>query len=168
VGTNQLKFIKVKAYISKPMNLEIKINEDIKQAMLSKDKRKLNALRAIKAALLLEKTGKDVSSGIIPESVELKLLQKLVKQRRESAAIYLDKQRNELAEEEIYQAEIIEKYLPEQMNDDEVRAMLKSIIAETGASSIKDMGKVMGLATKKAAGKADNQLISKIVKELLG
>jgi uncharacterized protein len=149
------------------MNLEIKINEDIKQAMLAKDMRKLAALRAIKAALLLEKTGKDVSSGEIPESVELKLLQKLVKQRRESAAIYSEKDRSDMAEEEVYQAEIIEKYLPQQMGEEEVVALVKEIIAETGTSSIKEMGKVMGLASKKAAGRADNQFISKIVKDLL-
>lgn len=149
------------------MNLEIKINTDIKQTMLAKDMRKLAALRAIKAALLLEKTGKDVSSGEIPESVELKLLQKLVKQRRESAAIYAEKGRSDMAEEEIFQAEIIENYLPKQMAEEEIVAMVKEIIAETGASSIKDMGRVMGAASKKAAGKADNQFISKIVKELL-
>lgn len=149
------------------MNLEIIINEDIKQAMLAKDMRKLGALRAIKAALLLEKTGKDVSSGEIPESVELKLLQKLVKQRRESAAIYTEKDRADMAEEEIYQADIIENYLPKQMDEEEVVALVKEIIAETGASSIKDMGRVMGAASKKAAGRADNQFISKIVKELL-
>ncbi len=149
------------------MNLEIIINEDIKQAMLAKDMRKLGALRAIKAALLLEKTGKDVSSGEIPESVELKLLQKLVKQRRESAAIYSEKGRTDMAEEEIYQADIIENYLPKQMGEEEVVALVKEIIAETGASSIKDMGRVMGAASKKAAGRVDNQFISKIVKELL-
>jgi len=136
--------------------------------MLAKDARKLNALRAIKAALLLEKTGKDVSSGEIPESVELKLLQKLVKQRRESATIYFEQQRPELAEEEVYQAEIIENYLPSQMDEDELKSIVSAIIAETGATSIRDMGKVMGAATKRVAGKADNQLISKIVKELLG
>ncbi len=150
------------------MSLEIQINNDIKQAMLAKDARKLNALRAIKAALLLEKTGKDVSSGEIPESVELKLLQKLVKQRRESATIYFEQQRPELAEEEVYQAEIIENYLPSQMDEDELKSIVSAIIAETGATSIRDMGKVMGAATKRVAGKADNQLISKIVKELLG
>ncbi|MDP3462846.1 MAG: GatB/YqeY domain-containing protein [Bacteroidales bacterium] len=150
------------------MSLEIQINNDIKQAMLAKDARKLNALRAIKAALLLEKTGKDVSSGEIPESVELKLLQKLVKQRRESATIYFEQQRPELAEEEVYQAEIIENYLPSQMDEDELKSIVAAIIAETGATSIRDMGKVMGVATKRVAGKADNQLISKIVKELLG
>jgi uncharacterized protein len=149
------------------MNLEIKINEDIKQAMLTRDTQKLSALRAIKAALLLEKTGKDVSSGEIPESIELKLLHKLVKQRRESAAIYVEKGRKDMAEEEIYQAEIIEKYLPKQMGEGEIVALVKEIITETGASGIKNMGMVMGAASKKAAGRADNQVISKIVKELL-
>jgi uncharacterized protein YqeY len=150
------------------MSLEIKINNDLKQAMLAKDTRKLAALRAIKAALLLEKTGKDVDSLEIPDTVELKLLQKLVKQRRESAGIYVQQNRPDLAEEENFQAEIIEAYLPKQMSEDELKAMIEEVIRETGASSIKDMGKVMGLASKKAAGKADNQTISKIVKDLLG
>ena len=149
------------------MNLEIIINNDLKQAMLAKDTKKLNALRAIKAALLLEKTGKDVSSAEIPETVELKLLQKLVKQRKESAAIYMANNRHELAEEELYQASIIEAYLPKQMSDDDVRTIVTEIIAETGANSIKDMGKVMGLASKKIAGQADNKTISEIVKQLL-
>ncbi|MBU1009737.1 MAG: GatB/YqeY domain-containing protein [Bacteroidetes bacterium] len=150
------------------MSLEIKINDDIKKAMLARDTRKLSALRAIKAALLLEKTGRDVSSGEIPETVELKLLQKLVKQRKESAAIYIEQHRPELADEEQYQADIIEKYLPAQLTDDELNALVSAIIAEVGATSIKDMGKVMGLATKQVAGKADNQQISKVVKALLG
>ncbi len=150
------------------MKLEVVINNDIKQAMLSKDTRKLSALRAIKAALLLEKTGKDVSSGEIPETVELKLLQKLVKQRRESASIYVEQGRPDLAEEETYQAEIIENYLPKQMSEAETEAMVKKIIEELGASSMKDMGRVMGAAGKAAAGKADNALISRIVKEALG
>lgn len=150
------------------MSLEILINNDLKQAMLAKDTRKLAALRAIKAALLLEKTGKDVNSLEIPETVELKLLQKLVKQRRESAGIYIEQNRPELAEEESFQAEIIEAYLPKQMSEDDLKAMIEAVIQETGASSIKDMGKVMGIASKKAAGKADNQTISKLVKSLLG
>lgn len=149
------------------MSLEILINNDLKQAMLAKDSKKLNALRAIKAALLLEKTGKDVSSGEIPETVELKLLQKLVKQRKESAAIYTANNRHELAEEELFQASIIEAYLPKQMSDDEVRTIVSEIIAEIGASTMKDMGKVMGLASKKIAGQADNKIISEIVKQLL-
>lgn len=150
------------------MSLEIQINNDIKEAMLARDSRKLNALRSIKAALLLEKTGKDVSSGEIPESIEIKLLQKLVKQRRESASIYSSQDRADLAEEEVYQASIIEKYLPQQLDEHELRIIIKEIIAETGAASVRDMGKVMGMATKKVAGKADNQVISGIVKELLG
>ena len=149
------------------MELEKLINEDIKQAMISKDKAKLEALRSIKAALLLEKTGKDVTGGIIPESVELKMLQRLVKQRRESAQIYIDQGRPDLAEPEIFQAAIIEKYLPEQLTDEEVIAIVKKVITDTGASSIKDMGKVMGIASKVIAGKADNKMISEIIKKIL-
>lgn len=146
------------------MSLAEKINDDIKQAMLAKDKRKLEALRAIKAALLLIKTGKDKSSDEIPESVELQMLQKLVKQRKETAVIYTEKNRPELAEVELYQSEIIEAYLPKQMDVSQIAEIVKQIIAETGASSIKDMGKVMGLASKKLAGKADNKTVSEIVK----
>lgn len=150
------------------MSLEIKINNDIKQAMLARDKRKLEALRAIKAGLLLVKTGKDLSGGEIPESVEMKLLQKLVKQRKESAAIYHDKDRIEMAEEEEYQAGIIEKYLPEQMSVKEIEAIVQNVINETDASSMKDMGKVMGAVSKQLAGKADNKAISAIVRQKLG
>lgn len=150
------------------MSLEFKINEDIKQAMLSRDKRKLEALRAIKAGLLLVKTGKDVSGGEVPESVELSLLQKLVKQRKESASIYRDKNRPEMAEEEEYQAGIIEKYLPEQLSAEEIENIVQTIIKETGASSMKDMGKVMGTASKQLAGKADNKTIAAIVRQKLG
>jgi len=149
------------------MGLEILINTDIKSAMINKDKKKLEALRAIKAALLLEKTGKDLSGGEIPETVELKLLQKLVKQRKEAADIYRQQNRADLAEDEEFQAAIIEAYLPKQMEESEVRAEIEKIIAETGASSMKDMGKVMGIASKKFAGQADNRMISSIVKSLL-
>lgn len=149
------------------MSLEIKINDDIKQAMLAKDRKKLEALRAIKAGLLLEKTGKDVSAGEIPEGVELKLLQKLVKQRKESAAIYREKARIEMAEEEEYQASIIEKYLPEQLSEEEVEIIVQKAIDDTGAASMKDMGRVMGMTTKQVAGKADNKMISEIVKRKL-
>jgi len=150
------------------MQLEKKINDDIKQAMLARDKQKLEALRAIKAAILLEKTGKDVTSGEIPESVELKLLQKLVKQRRESAAIYREKGRVDMAEEEEFQAGIIDQYLPEQMSAEDIEKVIERIIAETGASSMKDMGRVMGMASKQMAGKADNRMISELVKKKLG
>lgn len=149
------------------MTLAEKINEDIKAAMLAKDAKKLEALRAIKSGLLILKTGKG-SSGEIPQDLEMGLLKKLVKQRKESAAIYREKERVELAEEEEYQAGIIEAYLPEQISGDELREIVKSIIAETGAESMKDMGRVMGTAAKQLAGKADNKEISNIVRELLG
>ena len=149
------------------MGLAEKINDDIKQAMLAKDKRKLEALRAVKAALLLIKTVKDTSSDEIPETIEMQMLQKLVKQRKETAVIYQEQNRPELAEEELFQAAIIEKYLPEQMGADELKKIVQDIIAQTGATSIKDMGKVMGLASKKLSGKADNKTISEIVKHVL-
>jgi hypothetical protein len=151
----------------KKMSLEITINNDIKAAMIAKDKKKLAALRAIKAALLLEKTGKDISGGEIPESVEMKLLQKQVKQRKEAAELYHQQNRADLAEDEEYQAGIIEAYLPQQMDEETLKAEIQKIVEETGAQSMKDMGKVMGLASKKFAGQADNKLISTIVKQLL-
>lgn len=149
------------------MSLEQQINQDLKEAMLAKDRKKLEALRAIKAALLLEKTGGDIGSSEIPESVEMKLLQKLVKQRKDSAALYREQNRADLAEDEEFQASIIEKYLPEQLSEEEISAVVEAIIAETGASTMKDMGRVMGMASKKLAGKADNKIISQIVKKLL-
>jgi len=149
------------------MELEKLINDDIKQAMLSKDKEKLEALRAIKAALLLEKTGKDITSGIIPDSVELKLLQRLVKQRRESAEIFKSQGRPDLAEVELFQASIIEKYLPQQLSEEEVTTIISKVIAETNATGIKDMGKVMGIAGKEIAGRAENKLVAEIIKKLL-
>jgi len=150
------------------MDLSKQINEDLKKAMIAKDKRKLEALRAIKAALLLLKTGKDVGTSEVPKELELKTLQKLVKQRKESAVLYKEQNRTDLYEEEIYQAGIIETYLPQQMSEEDIRAAINEIIAETGASSMKDMGRVMGMAAKKFAGKADNKVISTIVKEILG
>jgi uncharacterized protein len=149
------------------MGLAEKINEDIKQAMLAKDKRKLEALRAIKSALLMIKTGKDAGVAEIPKNVELQMLQKLVKQRKETAAIYKEQNRPELAEEELYQAEIIEAYLPKQMEMNEIRIIVQQIADEVGATDIKDMGKVMGAATKKLAGKADNKTVSEIAREIL-
>ena len=149
------------------MELEKQINNDIKNAMLARDPEKLEALRAIKAALLLEKT-KEGTTGEIPESVELKLLQKLVKQRRESADIYAAANREDLAKKERFEASIIEKYLPQQMDETELTEKIRQIIAETNATSIKDMGKVMGVASKTLAGKADNKMVSEIVKKLLG
>ncbi|MCD6091486.1 MAG: GatB/YqeY domain-containing protein [Bacteroidales bacterium] len=148
------------------MSLEIQINNDIKKAMLAKDKKMLEALRAIKAGLLLIKTGGDIHSEEIPKNIEIQLLQKLVKQRKESAEMYKEN-RPDMAEDELFQASIIEKYLPEQMSAEEIKSKIKAIISETGASSMKDMGRVMGMAAKALEGKADNKTISAIVKELL-
>jgi len=148
------------------MSLEQTINSDIKAAMLAKDKKKLKALRAIKSAILLAKTDKG-SSGDIAEDVEMKILQKLVKQRKDSAELYKSQGRNDLFEEENFQLSVIEKYLPKQINEVEVKIHISDIISETGASSMKDMGKVMGMASKKLAGQADNKLIAAIVKEML-
>lgn len=149
------------------MSLETKIMEDLKKAMRSKNKNELEALRAIKNGILQLKTGKGGSKEISEES-EMKLLQKLVKQRKESAEIYENKGRHELANAENDQAQVIERYLPEQMSEEDIEKEVAKIIEETGASGMKDMGKVMGMATKKLSGKADNKLISQIVKKKLG
>jgi len=140
------------------------INNDIKAAMLAKDKEKLESLRAIKAALLIANT----SGEKVNEEAEIKLLQKLVKQRKEAAEIYIKNGRKDLADSELAQAQYIEPYLPKQMTNEELKAHIVKIITEVAASSIKDMGKVIGAASKQLAGKADNRTISEIVKELLG
>ncbi len=147
------------------MSLETTIMADIKAAMLARDQKKLEALRAVKAQILLEKTkGGNVE---LTEAAELSMLQKLVKQRKESAAIYEQNGRQELAAEEQFQASVIEAYLPKPLSDDELRAIIKDIVAQVGATSIKDMGRVMGMATKQVAGKADNAKVSQIVREML-
>jgi len=147
------------------MTIEKQINEDIKSAMKARDSKKLAALRAIKAAMLLEKTkGADME---IPDEVELSIIQKLVKQRKEAAELYTNQNRPDLAEEEAYQASIIEAYLPEQMSEEDIRARVKEIIAQTGAEGMKDMGKVMGQAAKAMQGLADNKVISGIVRSEL-
>ncbi|HNW97308.1 MAG TPA: GatB/YqeY domain-containing protein [Bacteroidales bacterium] len=145
------------------MSLVDRINADIKSAMLAKEKEKLEALRSIKAALLLAQS----SGEPVTDDSEIKLLQKLVKQRREAAEIYKTQNRSDLAEPEIFQADIIQQYLPAQMGEEEIKNIIKKIIETTGASSIKDMGKVMGLASKELAGKADNKVVSDILKSLL-
>jgi uncharacterized protein YqeY len=149
------------------MSLELKIGDDIKAAMLARDAKKLEALRAIKAALLLEKT-KEGGGDAINEATEMKILQKLVKQRRESAEIYGNANRSDLAEKELFEASVIEQYLPAQLSEAEVTDIIRELISKSGASSIKEMGKVMALASKELAGKADNKMISQIVKQLLG
>jgi uncharacterized protein len=150
------------------MELENKINSDIKQAMLTKESRKLEALRAIKAALLLAKTSKDAHGGEVSDEAGIRLLQKLIKQRQESAEMYRNGGRNELAEEELFQAGVIELYLPKMLSENEIRDQITAIIAQVGATSIKDIGKVMGAASKQFAGKADNKLVADLVKQLLG
>ncbi len=148
------------------MSLEQKINEDIKAAMLAKEKERLNALRAIKSAILLLKTEKGGNEEI-SEAAEMALLQKLVKQRKESAELYKSQNREDLYNEEMFQYEVIVQYLPQQMSEDEIRAAVAKIIADNNISSIKEMGKAMGVASKQLAGKADNKKISEIVKALL-
>ena len=145
------------------MALEEKINADIKSAMLAKEAAKLEALRAVKSAILLLKTSPE---GYTDET-EAKALQKMVKQRKETADVYKTQNREDLAEVELAQAVVIEAYLPKQMTEDETRAEVAKIIASLGASSPADMGKVMGVASKQLAGKADGKIISTIVKELL-
>ncbi|MEI6488790.1 MAG: GatB/YqeY domain-containing protein [Bacteroidota bacterium] len=143
--------------------LEEKINADIKSAMLAKEASKLEALRAIKSAIILLKTSAEGYS----DETEQKAMQKMVKQRKETAEVYKTQNRPELADVELAQAAIIEAYLPKQMSEDEIRAEVATIIASVGASSAADMGKVMGVASKQLAGKADGKTISGIVKELL-
>ncbi len=148
------------------MSLETQINQDIKAAMIAKDTATLRGLRAIKAAILLAKTEKGHTEELNQEA-EIKVLQKLVKQRRESAEIYKNQNREDLFQIEVEEEKVIEAYLPKQMSKEEVESVIKAIIAETGASSIKEMGKVMGAANQKLAGQADGKTISEVVKSLL-
>ncbi len=147
------------------MALEQEVMTKIKEAMKAKDKDKLASLRSIKNEILKAKTAKDASE--LSEEDEQKLLQKLIKQREDSASLYKEQGRNDLAEPEEAEAELIKEFLPEQLSEAEIEAHIDAIIKETGASSMKDMGKVMGTATKKMAGKADGKTISAIVKKHL-
>ena len=148
------------------MSLEIKINQDIKAAMIAKDAVRLRGLRAVKAAILLAKTEK---AGVeeLSEDAEIKVLQKLVKQRKESGEIYKAQGREDLFQTEFEEQQVIEEYLPKQLSREEIEVVIKSIIADTGASGMKDMGKVMGAANAQLAGKADGKTISEIVKSSL-
>ena len=148
------------------MSLEQKIMTDLKTAMLAKDEKSLRSLRAIKAAILLAKTSEG-ASGELKEDDEIKLLQKLVKQRKDSLEIYQQQKRTDLAQKEQEEIEVIEKFLPKQLSVEELQLEIKKIIAETGASSSADMGRVMGVATKTLSGKADGKAISAVVRELL-
>lgn len=148
------------------MSLKLKIDNDIKAAMLAKNKEELEALRSIKSMILLAETEKGVSAEITSDA-ENKLLMKAAKQRKESAEIFQKENRPELAQRELAQLEIINRYLPKQLSAEEVETLVKGIIAQVGAKGPQDMGKVMGTATKQLAGQADGKLISELVKKLL-
>ena len=144
------------------MNLFDRISEDIKKAMLAREKVRLEALRGVKKEFLEAKTAKGA------DETAVKIMVKMVKQRKESAKIYEENNRPELAANELEEAAVIEEYLPKQLSGDELEAELKAVIAETGAAGPKDMGKVMGVATKRLAGRAEGKVVSAKVKELLG
>jgi uncharacterized protein YqeY len=147
------------------MDLETRINNDIKQAMLAREKAKLEALRAVKSAVLLAKTEKP--GATLDEDAEIKLLQKLVKQRRDSALIYHQQNRPEMASDEEFQAGIIEQYLPEPMSEEDLRKLVSEVASSLEASSMKDMGKVIAEVSRLVAGRADGKLIASLVKEKL-
>ncbi|MBP1639817.1 MAG: aspartyl-tRNA amidotransferase subunit [Bacteroidetes bacterium] len=148
------------------MGLFEKISDDIKAAMLAKEKVKLEALRGIKKEFLEAKTAKG-ADGELTDEHAVKILQKMVKQRKDSATIYTEQGRPELAETELAEAKVIEGYLPQQMSDEELTAAIQAIIAQVGATGPKEMGKVMGVASKQLAGKAEGRLISEKVKSIL-
>ncbi len=149
------------------MSLEQKINEDIKTAMRAKEKDTLRSLRAIKSAIILAKTAEGADKEGMDEAGEIKMLSKLVKQRTDSLTVYEEQNREELAAKERAEIEVIKRYLPEQLSEAAITEKLQAIVAQTGASSMKDMGKVMGMANQQLAGKADGKTISTIVKQLL-
>jgi len=148
------------------MSLINQIDQDIKQAMLAKEPDRLRGLRAVKAALLLARTEKGAGEELDKET-EIKVLQKLIKQRKESAEIYKTQNREDLYDIEMQEMAVIEPYLPKQMSAEEIEVYLKELISRVGATSVKDMGKVMGAANKELAGKADGRTISEGVKKLL-
>lgn len=148
------------------MNLFDKVSEDIKKAMLAREKVRLEALRGAKKEFLEAKTAKG-ANGELSDDTAMKIIVKMVKQRKESAKIYQDNNRPELADNELAEAAVLEEYLPKQLSADELEAELKAIIAETGATGPREMGKVMGVATKRLAGRAEGRAISETVKKLL-
>ena len=148
------------------MSLQKKVMDKMKEAMRSKDTVALESLRAIKSEILLFQT-KSSGAGELTEADEMKLIQKLVKQRKDSAAVYMEQGREDLAAPELAQVEVISQFLPEQMSIEEVGAVVNEIIAKVGASSMKDMGRVMGMASKQLAGKADGKTIADLVKAAL-
>lgn len=141
------------------------INTLIKEAMLAKDSVKLSSLRAIKSAFLVAQTEK--GAGDLDDAAKQKIIQKQVKQRKDAAAIYIEQNRQDLADDELAQVAILEEFLPEQLSEDKIREVVTTVIAQVGASSMADMGKVMGAANQQLAGKADGKLIAQVVKSLL-
>ncbi len=148
------------------MNLKTQIDADIKQAMLARKKDELTALRAIKAAILIAETASGAKEELTEED-GLKLLTKAVKQRKDSAELFQKEGRNDLADKEVFEYEVISRYLPKQLTEAELKTAIEKIVADTGASGMQDMGKVMGMATKSLAGKAEGKAISVMVKSLL-
>jgi uncharacterized protein YqeY len=148
------------------MSLEQKIMADLKTAMLAKDEAGLRGLRAIKAAIIIAKTSEG-AGGVLKEEDEIKMLQKLIKQRKDSLEIFQQQHRDDLAKKELDEIAVIEKFLPQQLGEEELKTILAGIIAETGATSVADIGKVMGVATKQLAGRADGKTIGALVKTLL-
>ena len=148
------------------MSLFEDVNAGIKAAMKARDKQRLEALKGIKAEFLLIKTAPE-NNGEVTDANAIKALVRMVKQRKESAELYASQGRQDLASEELAQASVVEEFLPKQLSDEELTVQLKAIIAQVGATSPKDMGKVMGVATKKLAGRADGKAISALVKQLL-
>ena len=148
------------------MGLKQQIDADIKKAMLAKSKEELEALRSIKSLILLAETEKGLIEELSPEA-EKKLLMKASKQRKESADIFQQQNRKDLADRELLQLDVINRYLPKQLSEEEIKSALRDVIVESGAKGPQDMGKVMGLATKKLAGQADGKIISELVKKLL-
>lgn len=148
------------------MSLKQQIDTDIKKAMLSRNKEELEALRSIKSLILLAETEKGGPSDISSDA-EMKLLMKAAKQRKESAEIFEGQNRKDLADREMLQLDVINRYLPKQLNEEDIKSVLKSVISEVGAKGPQDMGKVMRVATKRLAGQADGKVISELVKKLL-
>lgn len=149
------------------MSLKEKVEAEMKNAMKAKDKQSLQALRSIKSMILLAETEKGKGEAVLTEDAELQLLGKAAKQRRESAEIYQKEGRNDLVEVELAELKVIEQFLPAQLSDEEIESTIKDIITASGASSMKDMGKVMGQAQKKLAGKADNKKVAAFIKTAL-
>jgi len=152
---------------TKHMSLITQVDQDIKQAMLAKQPDRLRGLRAIKSALLLARTEKGAAEELTQEA-EIKVLQKLIKQRKESAEIYKTQNRDDLYQIEMEEMKVIEPYLPQQMSRFEIEGYLQELISRLGVTSVSDMGKVMGIASKELAGQADGRTISEVVKQLLG